>query len=335
VKQQFIAEKTTKKSKAKGGKPGLNVSKGPTQAEIKAALKGASDRFARLGLVTNVLRGSGRVRYDHFLANGFPAWKGTGYYYARYRPGFGSVLLGLFIFVGGGGHYFALYMSWKRQREFVERYIKFARRTAWGSDTLNVPGLEGQLAGTATPPTQDSDADGPQLPRNRRERRMMEKENKKDKEDKKVKKAKKASPAATPPSGATGRKKRVVAENGKILVVDQVGNVYLEQEDEEGQTQEFLLDPNELLAPTIRDTALYRMPIWAYNRALGLVNKSPKVEEDTSSDDEVHDVEPEASSSAVAGKDSSTEAEDYELLEKSQTVGNGKKAAKRKGGNGR
>jgi hypothetical protein len=164
---------------------------------------------------------------------------------------------------------------------------------------------------------------------------MMEKENKKDKEDKKVKKAKKASPAATPPSGATGRKKRVVAENGKILVVDQVGNVYLEQEDEEGQTQEFLLDPNELLAPTIRDTALYRMPIWAYNRALGLVNKSPKVEEDTSSDDEVHDVEPEASSSAVAGKDSSTEAEDYELLEKSQTVGNGKKAAKRKGGNGR
>lgn len=74
---------------------------------------------------------------------------------------------------------------------------------------------------------------------------MQEKDAKKDnKSEKKTKgiKAAKASPAATPPVGATGPRKRVVAENGKILVVDSVGNVYLEQANEDGQSQEYLLD---------------------------------------------------------------------------------------------
>jgi curved DNA-binding protein CbpA len=248
VKQKFIADKSTGKAKSKGKKPGVNVSKGPSQAEVKAAVKAANDRFARLGLVINVLRGPGRERYDHFLTNGFPKWKGTGYYYARFRPGLGTVLTGLFIFVGGAGHYFALYMSWKRQQEFVGRYIKFARNAAWG-ENLGIPGLDGALAGTATPPVADSDAEGAQQPMNRRQRRLQEKEDRKEKSEKKPRgvKAAKASPAGTPPSGATGRKKRVVAENGKILVVDQVGNVYLEQQDEDGENHEFLLDVSFLL----------------------------------------------------------------------------------------
>ena len=239
VKQQFIADKSTgkdKKTKAKK-KPGVHVSKGPSQSEIKATTKAASDRFARLGIVTGILRGPGRERYDHFLSNGFPKWKGTGYYYARFRPGLGSVLAGLFIFVGGGGHYLALYMSWKRQKEFVERYIKFARHAAWG-ENLGIPGLDG----TATPPVTAGDDGEPMAQAvNRRQRRMQEKDAKKDKKTKGLKAAK-ASPAATPPVNATGPRKRVVAENGKILVVDSVGNVYLEQADEDGETQEFLLD---------------------------------------------------------------------------------------------
>jgi curved DNA-binding protein CbpA len=238
VKQKFIAEKTTGKGKSKSKKPGVHVSKGPSQAEIRAATKAASDRFARLGLVTAILRGPDRERYDHFLNNGFPKWKGTGYYYARFRPGLGTVLLGLFIFVGGGGHYFTLYMSWKRQQDFVGRYIKFARHAAWG-DNLGIPGMDGTATASAT--GADSETEAMQQPRNRR---MQEKEYRKEKTEKKPKglKAAKASPAATPPVGATGPKKRVVAENGKILVVDSVGNVYLEQQDEEGQTHEFLLD---------------------------------------------------------------------------------------------
>jgi curved DNA-binding protein CbpA len=247
VKQQFIADKSTGKGKKSGpkNKPGVHVSKGPSQSEIKAATKAASDRFARLGIVTNILRGAGRERYDHFLSNGFPTWKGTGYYYSRFRPGLGSVLTGLFIFVGGGGHWLALWMSWKRQQEFVERYIKFARHAAWG-ENLGIPGLDG----TATPPASGGDSDAMVQPMNRKQRRMQEKDNKKDKSEKKTKgiKAAKVSPVATPPSGSTGPRKRVVAENGKILVVDSVGNVYLEQVDEDGETQEFLLDVSSSLS---------------------------------------------------------------------------------------
>lgn len=234
VKQQFIADKSTGKDAKKDGKPGVHARKGPSKAEIAATAKAASDRFARLGIVTNILRGAERKRYDHFLSNGFPKWKGTGYYYARFRPGLGTVLVGLFIFVGGGGHWIALFMSWKRQQEFVGRYIKFARHAAWG-DALNIPGLEG----TSTPPVGE-DGDGPQQPLNRRQRRMQDKDTKKPDRKSKIKAAK-ASPAETP-TDITGPRKRVVAENGKILVVDSVGNVYLEQQDEDGQTQQFLLD---------------------------------------------------------------------------------------------
>ncbi|PMD19794.1 DnaJ domain or J-domain-containing protein [Hyaloscypha hepaticicola] len=324
VKQKFIAEKSTGKDKSKSKKkPGVHVSKGPSQAEIKAATKAASDRFARLGIVTNILRGPGRERYDHFLSNGFPKWKGTGYYYARFRPGLGSVLAGLFVFVGGGGHWLALYMSWKRQQEFVGRYIKFARHAAWG-ENLGIPGVDG----TATPPVASGDDENPmgqQL--NRRQRRMQEKDAKKEKSEKKTKgiKAAKASPAATPPVGATGPRKRVVAENGKILVVDSVGNVYLEQADEEGETHEFLLDPNELPQPTIKDTALYRIPIWAYNRLTGrFVKPSPSDQESDISEEEV--------------PDSSSGADDFEVLEKVKTSaqnGSGKAVRRKKSTRGR
>jgi curved DNA-binding protein CbpA len=242
VKQQFIADRSTGKGRPKGKKPGVHVSKGPSQSEINAAAKAASDRFARLGIVTNILRGPGRERYDHFLSNGFPKWKGTGYYYARFRPGLGTVLLGLFVFVGGAGHYFALYMSWKRQQEFVGRYIKFARQAAWG-DTLNIPGVEAASAPAgASSSTTYEDENGNLQPMNRKQRRMQEKDSRKEKTDRKSKiKGAKASPADTP-TESTGPRKRVVAENGKILAVDSVGNVYLEQQDEDGNTQQYLLD---------------------------------------------------------------------------------------------
>jgi hypothetical protein len=319
----------------------VHVSKGPSQSEIKAATKAASDRFARLGIVTNILRGPGRERYDHFLSNGFPKWKGTGYYYARFRPGLSTVLAGLFIFVGGGGHWLALYMSWKRQQEFVGRYIKFARHAAWG-DNLGIPGLDGASAPVA-PVAPAADADPMAQPMNRRQRRMQEKDAKKEKSEKKTKgvKAAKASPAATPPVGATGPRRRVVAENGKILVVDSVGNVYLEQTDEDGETHEFLLDvryplqsypspltrvqPKELLQPTLKDTALYRVPIWAYKRIAGRVLKK-------SSEEEESDIEEDEVPSSSSG------AEDFEVLEKVKTTapnGNGKAVKRKKSNRGR
>lgn len=248
-------------------KPGSAVHKKPTQREIKAFNKEASARFARLGVVTNILRGPERERYDHFMNNGFPKWRGTGYYYARFRPGLGSVLFGLFVFVGGGFHYLALYIGWKKQREFVERYIKHARRMAWGNDSAvaGIPGLSG--SGSQGLPTPQDSEDEPQAQNwNRREKRAAMKEKKRD--DKRPKKSKEAvqkakeqgvsTPQDARMDGPVGAKRRTVAENGKVLIVDSVGNVWLEEETEEGDVQEFLLDasPTNLRLPDIMLTRI-------------------------------------------------------------------------------
>lgn len=240
MRQKLVAERAKGQS-AKGGKPGVRVGKPPSQSEIRAAQRVASDRQTRLGLIAGILRGPERDRYDHFLANGFPLWKGTDYYYDRYRPGLGTVVVGLILLCGGAVHYLILYMSWKRQREFLDRYIRFARDTAWGPN-MNIPAPMPAPA----PVAQDDDEDGPPQPMNRKQRRMQEKETKRDDgrgARKKGRKAVKSASSSRDASAApTGARKRVVAENGKILVVDSVGNVYLEDQDDEGNVSEFLLD---------------------------------------------------------------------------------------------
>ncbi|KXH68713.1 DnaJ domain-containing protein [Colletotrichum salicis] len=342
VRQQLIAERTKAKKKEKKT-PGVNISKPPTQKEIKAAVKIASERQGRLSLVRNIISGPDRDRYDHFLKNGFPAWKGTNYYYNRYRPGLGTVLFGVFLVAGGAFHYIALYMSWKRQKDFVERYIKFARNAAWG-DNLNIPGIDDSPAPAPASPAAD-DEESPQLPRNRKERRMQEQMARREAAKERGGRSRKPAPAArsnsgsgtatpretvaqTGQTGPTGSKKRVVAENGKILVVDSLGDVYLEEQDEDGNTEQWLLDPNELPQPTIRDTALLRLPIWAYNRtvgrALGKNNAELEIDtEDLDSDDGEIQHTPSSDSAA----------DDFELLEKStDSLGKAKASGAQTGG---
>ncbi|KAI1465817.1 uncharacterized protein F4812DRAFT_113288 [Daldinia caldariorum] len=340
VKQQLAAErakeaKAKAKGKGKGKKSGVHLTKQPTPSEIKAAIKAAGDRQARLSIIANILRGSGRARYDHFMANGFPVWKGTEYYYSRYRPGLGTVLFGCLLVGGGGFHYLALYMSWKRQREFVERYIKFARQAAWG-DNLNIPGVD--TPGTATPPPQappaGDDQQQPPMPMNRKQRRLQERDARKEsaKEGRRQPRSRgrpgQASGSATPVpqsqggGGPSGPKKRVVAENGKVLVVDSLGDVYLEQEDADGNVEEFLLDPNELPQPTIKDTALVKLPIWAYTATLGRVfgtrasSSNDQLSEDENNNAAADDLADDSSSSdQPAQRTPSTDsAEDFELL---------------------
>lgn len=137
-------------------------------------------------------------------------------------------------------------MSFKRQKEFIERYIKFARDTAWGGG-LGIPGVDAAPAPAPVPAPAPEEEEGPPQPMNRRQRRMQEKETKREEGRGSIKKTRKAqgSPREAPvaPSPApTGARKRVVAENGKILVVDSLGHVYLEGRDEEGDVSEFLLD---------------------------------------------------------------------------------------------
>ena len=268
IKQSFVAEKSTPKPKSKSGaKPTTHVSKGPSQREIQATIKKATERYQRLTVVANILKGEGRERYDHFLRNGFPSWRGTGYYYTRFRPGLGSVLLGLFIAGGGAAHYGILVLNWRRHREFVEKYIRHARKAAWGDETgiKGIPGVDGPIT-TVTPPVEDSDNGAMQM--TRRQKRQMEKETKKEKS--RPKKSGNGSGTATPTTTEpTGPRKRVMAENGKVLIVDSMGNVFLEEESENGETQEFLLDVNEIPRPTVKDTALYRFPLWVYAKAVG------------------------------------------------------------------
>ncbi|KAL8673712.1 MAG: hypothetical protein Q9168_001873 [Polycauliona sp. 1 TL-2023] len=271
AKQVFIASRAKpppKNQGEKGKKPGVHAVKPPSEKEIRDAVKKASEQYARLGVIAEILKGGGRERYDHFLANGFPRWRGTGYYYARFRPGLGSVLFGLFFMGGGLAHYGALYVSWKRQKEFVERYVRHARRAAWGNDSTvgGIPGIDG-----ATGPSQSSSlADGATM--NRRQKRQQERESRKeDKGFKSIGKGVRRSGTSTPVETESageprGPRKKVQAENGKTLIVDSQGNVFLEEEDDDGEKQEYLLDPSEISRPTIQQTLLFKLPIWAYGK---------------------------------------------------------------------
>jgi hypothetical protein len=255
ARQRFIATYDSAppvKKTNKGDKPAVHVHKNkkPSQKEINAFGKEASARFARLGIVTNILRGSERQRYDHFLRNGFPKWRGTGYYYQRFRPGFGSVMIGLFVFLGGGVHYVTLYMNWMKHRDFVERYIRQARRIAWGDEVRGISGID---TSAPAPVAEPSSEEEPQAMNwNRKEKRAAERDNKRAAKKPKPVRAAIAEQArnsgiSTPveaelTSGPVGAKKRTIAENGKVLIVDSVGNVYLEERTAEGELHEFLLD---------------------------------------------------------------------------------------------
>ncbi|KAF2710481.1 hypothetical protein K504DRAFT_431081 [Pleomassaria siparia CBS 279.74] len=284
ARQRFVAAYALE-NKKKNKKPGVKVTKQPTKKEVDAHVAKVTAAYQRLTVVADVLKGPQRERYDHFLRNGFPKWKGTGYYYNRFRPGLGSVIFGLLAFFGGIMHYFALLVSWRRRREFVERYIRHARRTAWGDDT----GIQG-IPGVSTPVAQDSSADDTpdevQQPLNRRQKRAMDKENKTAKKAPVSRKARRAglatpSEAVEPSVIPTGPKKRIVAENGKVLVVDSTGNVFLEEETEDGVKQEFLLDPDEEAQPTFYDTLLFKLPKFFYQQSVGRVlgSQPPTYEE--------------------------------------------------------
>jgi len=302
AKQSFVASRAKPTSKSKpdprNKKPGVHISKPPSESEIHDAVKKASDRFARLAVITTILKGPGRERYDHFLNNGFPRWKGTGYYYARFRPGLGTVLIGLFVLFGGLAHYGAMYVSWMRQREFVERYIRHARRAAWGDDSgiRGIPGID--TVGAAPPAAAGQEDTAPVL--NRRQKRLQERESKKEKDTKNARGVRRSG-TSTPldsesEAGPQGSKKRVQAENGKTLVVDSVGNVFLEQENEDGVKGEYLLDPNEVSRPTFRDTVLFRLPTWIYfsikSRVSGGTShlEDGELEDDSTSAEESGDV---------------------------------------------
>jgi hypothetical protein len=283
AQSNFIANYNLPTPAKPGAKPTVHVHKHkqPSKSEITKFRKTATARFERLSLIANLLRGPERQRYDHFLRNGFPKWRGTGYYYERFRPGLGTVLIGLFVFAGGAVHYAALYVSWRRQHEFLDRYIRHARRTAWGDEMFGasgaIPGLSGtgsDVGATSTAAAAGGEGNDVAMAYNRKQKRAMDKEKRKDAKNpgkaasKKAAEEKQKARAAVlsgaaaeeeieeeeyddvPAVKPVGAKKRTVAENGKVLIVDSVGNVFLEETTAEGVRQELLLDVSYFILPS-------------------------------------------------------------------------------------
>jgi len=181
--------------------------------------KYATQRFARLNTVAEVLKSSRRERYDHFLKNGFPTWKGTGYYYNRFRPGLGTVLV-LLYFMAGGFHYIFLRLTATEDRKRVRNTI---------SDVSDASGFV--------------------------------------------------------PAG----QKRKVTRGDVQFVVDDHQNVFLVDKD----GLEWILDENEVLDPTIKDTLIVRLPLSLYRRSIGRWIITPSTEEEV--EEKAEDVSAETS----------------------------------------
>ncbi|RIB11059.1 DnaJ domain-containing protein [Gigaspora rosea] len=88
--------------------------------------------FTLLGSIITILRNSEtRDRYNFFLRNGVPKWRGTGWYYNRYRPGLPGVVVGLLI-LSSFVHYLVMWVNFYQEKKRVQYYIQEAREIAWG-----------------------------------------------------------------------------------------------------------------------------------------------------------------------------------------------------------
>lgn len=98
----------------------------------KKAEQRVHERFARLGTIAGILRDStARERYDFFYKNGVPKWRGTGYYYSRFRPTLVHVAGFLLVFISLV-HYLIQHISYRQEIARMRRYIHEARLLAWG-----------------------------------------------------------------------------------------------------------------------------------------------------------------------------------------------------------
>ncbi|ORZ12601.1 DnaJ domain-containing protein [Absidia repens] len=142
----------------------LKLKPSATQAEVSKAYRklsiqlhpdknkqdaNAEERFARLGKVAAILRNSAtRERYNHFYKNGVPRWRGTGYYYARFRPGVGGVIAFVMVVVAGM-QYLAKWINFYQEKRKIIQFVQDARSNlnvsvpkGYGAPTLGRSYLE-------------------------------------------------------------------------------------------------------------------------------------------------------------------------------------------------
>ncbi|KAL1923633.1 uncharacterized protein VTP21DRAFT_8613 [Calcarisporiella thermophila] len=119
----------------------LGVKPSSTRAEIDRAYrrrsielhpdknpgKKSQARFARLGVIKDILRDPyRRQRYDFFLKNGVPRWRGTGYYYRRHRPGLAFVLVFLTL-LSSTLQYAVGWINFYQERKRIRLLVQDAR----------------------------------------------------------------------------------------------------------------------------------------------------------------------------------------------------------------
>ncbi|ODQ66011.1 hypothetical protein NADFUDRAFT_46561 [Nadsonia fulvescens var. elongata DSM 6958] len=112
-------------------------SKNLNKRQATKFLKDANDRFAKLGLAVNILKNTeSRERYDFFMDKGFPQWRGTDYFYKRYRPGFITVIIFLIIGISLA-QLGLLRLTANRQRKYMHNIITDARLAAWRNHSVD------------------------------------------------------------------------------------------------------------------------------------------------------------------------------------------------------
>ncbi|TFK23248.1 DnaJ-domain-containing protein [Coprinopsis marcescibilis] len=95
-------------------------------------VKGIHERFSRLGVISTILRDKEkRERYDFFYKNGVPKWRGTGYYYSRFRPGLGFVATFLIVLTSAL-QYLVQSLNYKRDLGRIAAITNKAKAAAWG-----------------------------------------------------------------------------------------------------------------------------------------------------------------------------------------------------------
>ncbi|KAF9966367.1 hypothetical protein BGZ73_001071, partial [Actinomortierella ambigua] len=91
----------------------------------------AQEKYARLKNIISILRDDyRRERYNFFLKNGVPRWRGTGYLYRRHRPGLKAVLVFLLVLVSGLqylGRYVGYTQERKRMQGLIDQYKEMQR----------------------------------------------------------------------------------------------------------------------------------------------------------------------------------------------------------------
>ncbi|ORZ10058.1 hypothetical protein BCR41DRAFT_309037, partial [Lobosporangium transversale] len=91
----------------------------------------AQEKYARLSSIITILRDDAkRERYNFFLKNGVPRWRGSAYLYRRHRPGFKTVCVFLVVLVSAF-QYLAHYVSYVQERRrmsgMIEQYKEMIR----------------------------------------------------------------------------------------------------------------------------------------------------------------------------------------------------------------